>query len=64
MQRTPTIHTWQEGEALEAFKVALHALDEAIQKAELAGYGSLVLGGLQDARRELVYAFDVARGLL
>lgn len=48
--------------ANDAIKDALKALQRAIELAEQAGYGSLVLGPLADAQREARYAHDTAMG--
>ena len=48
--------------AKEAIKDALKALQRAIELSEQAGYGSLVLGPLSDAQREVRYAHETAMG--
>lgn len=54
--------TEAETVANEAIRVALHALQHALALSEQAGYGSLVLGPLADAQREVKYASDTALG--
>lgn len=51
-----------ENVANEAIKEALKAIQRALELSERAGYGSLVLGPLEDARRETQYAYDTALG--
>jgi hypothetical protein len=48
--------------ANDAIRDALKALQRAVELAEQAGYGSLVLGPLADAQRETRYAHDTALG--
>jgi hypothetical protein len=48
--------------ANEAIKDALKALQRAVELSERAEYGSLILGPLEDARREIQYAYDTAMG--
>jgi hypothetical protein len=52
--------TQTEKEALDAMDVAAKALARAIELSEAAGFGSMVLGPLADAQRNLVYARDTA----
>jgi hypothetical protein len=51
-----------EATANEAIKDALKALQRALELSERAEYGSQVLGPLDDARREIQYAYDTAMG--
>lgn len=48
--------------ANEAIKKALEAITYAEELSAQAGYGSLVIGPLADARREAQYAYDTATG--
>lgn len=48
--------------ANEAVKSALQALQRAKELCERAGYGTLVLGSLDEAVRETQYALDTALG--
>jgi len=48
--------------ANEAIKEVLKAIQRALELSEQAGYGSLVLGPLADAQREIRYAHDTAMG--
>jgi len=48
--------------ANDAIRDALKALQRAIELSEQAGYGSLVLGPLSDAQKEVRYAHDTALG--
>lgn len=50
--------------ANEAIKAALQALLRAQELSEQAGYGSLVLGPLADAQRDVQYAYNIATGKL
>jgi len=52
----------KENAANEAIKAALKALSRAKELSEQAGYGSLVLGPLDDAQRETQYAYETATG--
>jgi predicted dinucleotide-binding enzyme len=54
--------TQEEREALAAMQKAAQALTRASELAERAGFGSLVLGPLADAQRNLRYALDTAAG--
>lgn len=54
--------TEAETVANEAIRVALSALQHAREMSEKAGYGSLVVGPLADAQRDVQYASDTARG--
>jgi hypothetical protein len=52
----------KETAANAAIKEALQALLRAQELSEQAGYGSMVLGPLADAKREAQYAYDTAMG--
>ncbi len=54
--------TEAETVANEAIRVVLKALQHAHELCEQAGYGSLVLGPLGEAQREVQYARDTALG--
>jgi len=54
--------TADETIANEALRDALKALQRANELCERAGYGSLVLGPIADATREVQYALDTALG--
>jgi hypothetical protein len=51
-----------EREAVAAMQTASQALTRAAELAERAGFGSMVLGPLVDAQRELRFALDTAAG--
>lgn len=51
-----------EQAANDAIKAAVLELEKAIELSERVCYGSLVLGPLNDALRELRYAYAVATG--
>lgn len=51
-----------ESAADEAIKTALQALLRARELSERAGYGSQIIGALEDARREAQYALNTALG--
>ena len=54
--------TSQEAAANQAITEALMALQRARELSERAAYGSLVLGPLAEAHREIQYALDNALG--
>ena len=51
-----------EQAANDAIKAAVHELENAIELSARVCYGSLVLGPLNDALRELRHAYAVATG--
>jgi FPC/CPF motif-containing protein YcgG len=54
--------THNERQATASIADALQALQRAIAASDLAGYGSMVLGPLDDARKAAQYALDVVEG--
>lgn len=54
--------TQDERDAVDAMQAARKSLMRAAELAEHAGFGSLVLGPLESARRDLQYALETASG--
>lgn len=51
-----------EVDAIEAIRKALQALARALELSERVGYGSNVLGPLDDAQKATRYALDTVQG--
>ena len=54
--------TLADASALAAMQTAAQALTRAFELAELAGFGSMVLGPIAQSQHELRYALDTASG--
>lgn len=48
--------------ANQKIKEALQSIQRALELSERAGYGSMVLGPLSEAQREVLYAHETAMG--
>jgi hypothetical protein len=54
--------TYNEQKALNMLESSIQALDSAIMQCLVAGFGSMVLGPLDDSRNEMLYAIRVIKG--